>query len=507
MMVLKRLVPFAIVVYASVVCAGQAQAPASDRGAEIEQLRSSLAETRAQLQQCRQEIDDLRAQVRAIRQDLGNAAPAAAPSAAPADASQFPTLADVEKNPAAAEPQVSPDEGLLAEKVAEFEQTKVESASKYKVRLSGMVLMNTYSSSGAVDVTDLPNLAFRRAAGDTSGDFGATLRQTVLGLQVTGPTIAGGQSSADIEMDFYGGIPRTHYGVDMGIARIRTARARLDWAKWSLIAGQDAPFFSPLSPTSYASLAEPALSWSGNLWVWTPQIRVERRWSTSDTSNVAFSFGILDPLTEESPDNGFNRHVDPGESTRFPGLGTHLGWNGTIAGEHATIGLGGYYGKQNWGFDKRVDSWLISTDFDLPLGRYLALSGEVYRGQAIGGLGGGVWTSTLFNGDPDVAGTRFVPLNDVGGWSQLKVKATPKLEFNFAAGTANPLSSDLRVFPNPRNYAFTPFARNQTLIINSIFHPRSNLLVGLEYRRLRTYAISGNKNEADHVNLSIGVSF
>jgi hypothetical protein len=76
-------------------------------------------------------------------------------------------------------------------------------------------------------------------------------------------------------MDFGGGNPTTSYGVTAGLIRMRTANVRLDWEKTSLNVGQDALFFSPLSPTSYASLREPALSWAGNLWVWTPQIEIE----------------------------------------------------------------------------------------------------------------------------------------------------------------------------------------------------------------------------------------
>jgi hypothetical protein len=507
MIAFKRLVPLSAVVSIAVVCAAQSPSPGSDQTGDIAQLRSSLAATRSELQQCRQEIDELREQIRAIQKQVGSAGAAAPAATVAASASQFPTAADVEQNPAAAQPQTSADEDLLAAKVAEFEQTKIESASKFKVRVSGMVLMNAYTNVGAVDITDLPNLAHQRAPGDTNGDVGATLRQTTVGLQVTGPTIAGARSSADLNVDFYGGLPRAHYGATMGAVRMRTAHARLDWQNWSIIAGQDSPFFSPLSPTSFASLAEPAFSWSGNLWVWTPQIRAERRWSTSEKSNVAWSFGILDPLSEETPDASFNRHPLAGEASRMPGLGTHFAWNSSAGDRQATVGIGGYFGHQNWGFGKRNDSWLVSADFDIPLGRFFALSGEVYRGQAIGGLGGGIWASALFNGDPEVAGTSILPLNDIGGWSQLKFKPVDKLELNVAAGTANPFARDLEFFPNPRNYSSTPLSRNQTLLINSIFRPRSNLLLGLEYRRLRTYSLTGSKSQADHVNISIGVSF
>jgi len=395
----------------------------------------------------------------------------------------------------------------LAAKVAEYEQTKVESASKYKVKLSGMILMNAYTNIGNVDVTELPNRAFRRSGEATSGDTGATLRQTTVGLQVTGPTLAGARSSADIDLDFYGGIPQASYGATMGILRLRTARARLDWRDWSVVAGQDVPFFSPLSPTSYASVAEPALSWSGNLWVWLPQIRAERRWNVAERSNLAWSFGLVDPLSEERPSSQFNRHADPGEATRIPGMASHFGWNGALRGGAATAGVGGYFGKQDWGYHKRIDSWLVTADFDLPFARWIALSGEIYRGQALGGLGGGIWASALFDDDPDLPGTNIAALGDVGGWSQLKIKPADKWEFNTTVGAANPLSADLRTFANPRTYAFTPLSRNQTFLLNSIYRPRSNLLFALEYRHLRTYGLSGTKNTADHLNFSVGVSF
>ena len=498
----KLLVSFmAMVVVLTATSVAQKSPETPAAGSDVQQLRGELAATRSDLQQCRQEIAALRDQLKAIQQQLGT--PAAAPKAA---GTQFPTLADVNKQPAQSEAQ-SPDQDLVAAKVAEFEQTKVETASKYKVRLSGMVLMNTFTNIGNVDVTDLPNLAFRSGAGTTGGDAGATLRQTAVGLQLTGPIVAGARTSADLDFDFYGGIPRANYGVTMGVVRMRTARARFDWRNWSIIAGQDTPFFSPQSPTSYASLAEPAFSWSGNLWVWQPQIRAERRWSISERSNVTWAFGILNTVTEEFPDSTFNRRPDPAESSRVPGLGTHIGWRGSALGQDASVGLGGYYGRQSWGFGKDIDSWLVSGDFNLPISRTLALSGEIYRGQAIGGLGGGIWTSALFDGNPDLAGTRIRPLNDVGGWSQLKFKPLAQLEFNAAAGAANPLSKDLEFFATPRNYAFTPLARNQTLLFNSIYHARSNLLFALEYRHLRTYALTGTKNSADHINFSIGVSF
>ena len=39
-----------------------------------------------------------------------------------------------------------------------------------------------------------------------------------------------------------------------------------------------------------------------------------------------------------------------------------------------------------------------------------------------------------------------MPLNVVGGWGQLKFRATPKLEFNGAFGQDSPFAADVRYF-------------------------------------------------------------
>jgi len=477
--------------------------------AQVDALRSSLSDTRAELQRSHQEVVDLRRRLEDLEARLGASA---GKPAAQTPSPEYPTLEDALKAQQSAAPASGAEatqepEDMLAARIEEQNQTKVESASRYKVKLSGLVLMNAYSNRGAVDNTDLPGLALPRPAGQTDGDTGATLRQTLLGLEVTGPKLAGASTAADVQMDFLGGFPRYQYGVTAGLVHLRIARVSLDWSGTRLVIGQDAPFFSPQSPTSYASVGEPALAWAGNLWVWTPQIRVEHRWSLSQSSGVTLQGGLLDPLTEYVPERQFDRSPNPGESSRLPAVATHLVWQGSMRKQPVSVGVGGYYERQAWGFDRNVDAWAGTADWALPLGQRLGLSGEFYRGRALGGLGGGVWNSIVANGDPDLSSTRIVGLDTVGGWSQLKIKAAPKLEFNVAAGTDNPLASDLRLFPNPMGSEYAAFGRNQSLFANSIYRPRSNLILALEYRRLRTYRPDDTQSTADHVNLAIGVAF
>jgi hypothetical protein len=336
-----------------------------------------------------------------------------------------------------------------------------------------------------------------------------SLRQTQLGMEIVGPHVAGAATGADIQGDFFGGFPDSNYGVTYGLFRMTLARAFMDWKSTKLVIGQDGLFFSPLSPTSYATVDEPAFSWSGNLWVWTPQIRVEHQWSVSERSNLTMQFGILDALTEEEPADYFERVPTRGEASRVPAFAWHGAWNGKLFGRDGTAGIGAYYARQAFGFSRNVDSWLISADYNLPLGSKLSWSGEVYRGRALGGLGGGIWNSIVASGDPAVGSSIVTGLNDIGGWSQLKVMPFPKLEFNVAAGTDNPLSKDLRLYPSPVGGTSdtSVLARNQSVFVNSIVRPRSNLILALEYRRLRTYTLSPSKASADDINLAIGVSF
>ena len=396
---------------------------------------------------------------------------------------------------------------LLSGKVDDQYQTKVESASKYRLRLSGIVLMNLVSNQGVVDRIDLPSLAYPRPAGDSGGSFGATLRQSEIGFEVFGPTLAGAKTRADLQLDLAGGFPAVPNGVNSGLLRLRTGTMRMEWAHTSVVVGQDALFFSPTSPTSFATLAEPALSYAGNLWGWVPQIRVEHRVALGDESSLLFQGGILDPLSGEAAVDGTYRQAGAGEASRHPAFGSRIAWTRNVYGQPLRVGFGGFYSRQDYGFARTVDGWAGMTDLDLPLSRRLSLSGKLYRGRAIGGLYGATGRSVLFNGDPSIAATQFIGLNSVGGWAQLKYRPTNKWEVNGAFGTDNPYGADLKYFRYVQAYGNQALGRNQGGFVNVIYRPRSDLLFSAEYRHLTTYMIDGSGNGAGHLNLMMGVLF
>jgi regulator of replication initiation timing len=493
-------------------CLGIAQqaSPAADNARDqslaqsVEELREQVQELRAAVAEMKSEATEYRAQSEELRKELeklrtpaasGTAPPTAAPPSQGTNASIEQRLSTAEEN-----------SELLASEVRTQYQTKVESASKYRVRLSGMVLMNLFRNDGFVDNLDFPTYASGPNGYDERNTFGATLRQSELGLEVFGPQIAGAKSSGRVEVDFGGGFPVNQLnGVNTGIVRMRTASMRLDWENTSVIAGQDSLFISPLSPTSFASLDIPAFGYSGNLWAWTPQLRIQHRFNLSPDEMISVDAGILDNVTGEPSPTG-SRLPSAGENTAQPAYAARTGWRHMIHGRPLSVGASGYVSRQHYGPTWDVTGWAAASDWQVPLFSKLEVSGELYRGLAVGGIGGGIGQSVLFSANPINPAVAFRPLNSAGGWSQLKVLATPKLEFNGAFGLDNPFSSDIHAVPYPISYYPHLLTSNWGELVNVIFRPRSDLLLSGEYRHLQTSQIRAT-NDADQVNVVMGVLF
>jgi hypothetical protein len=482
---------------------------------EIRALRTRVATLEAKEGDAVAESAKLRSQLEAVKAPVPALAQPNEPMAvAKTPAGRASEVSD--SGNSAANPQQSTDErisraeedlALADARITEQSQTKVESSSKYRVRLSGLALFNLFTNRGIVDNQDVPQIAKPAGPLDSAGSFGGSLRQSQLGLEAFGPQVAGARTSAEIRFDFSGGFPRAPNGDVTGLVRMRTAAVRFDWNDTSIVAGQDYLFFSPLTPTSYASLAIPALSYSGNLWGWTPQVRVEHRFHVSEGSAVTVEAGILQTLSGDIPAMSYERTASWGERSGMPGTAARVAWHRSAFGQNIVAGIGGYYGRQNWGFNRSVDSWAGTADLTVPIGRLAEFTGQFYRGRAVGGLGGGIGQSVLWNGafiDPD---TDVYGLDSVGGWAQIKLRPSVRFELNGAFGEDSPFAGTLRQFSANPIYANSLLARNLTSLVNFIYKPRSDLVFSLEYKRLKTFILDSNANTANNVNLVIGYIF
>ena len=478
----------------------------------VTELRAEAAQYHAETVQLRQELQASHAQNSAPLQVAQSNQSATSKSdvqypaaqneiAPPGSESSASASSNLSHAPATLEEQLQ----LLSAKVDDQYQTKVDSGSKYRLRLSGLLLFNLFANRGTVDNTDFPHLASLPLVG-TQHDFAGSLRQSILGLEVFGPKLAGAKTTGELQFDFAGELAPRSNGVAMGMVRLRTGTIRLDWDKTSVVVGQDNLFFAPLTPTSLSSVAEPALAYTGNLWSWTPQIRVEHRFTVSENSSFSVQAGILDGLTGQVPILDYYRVPQAGEAGYSPAVATRVAWTTRAFGQPLTLGAGGYYNRQDWGFSRTVDGWAGTADWTVPLGRWFGVSGEFYRGRAIGGLGGGLGRSSLWNGPFIDPATPIYGLDAMGGWSQLKFKPRENLEFNAAVGQDSSFANELREFTAASGYFDSAINRNRGGFVNFIYRPRSNLLLSMEFQRLETRSL-WNDITANHVNLSMGILF
>jgi len=270
---------------------------------QVSQLTSLVVELRDEVARSHAETVELRREFEAARPESSAASAATAAvesSGAGADSEPSQTIAQRLS-------KLEEDQELLSSKIDDQYQTKVESASKYRVRFSGIVLLNLFDNVGAVDNEDFPALAVEPGPFVPGAAFGGSLRQSQFGFEAFGPQVAGARTTANIQLDFGGGFPDAPNGVTFGLVRLRTGTIRFDWGHTSIVAGQDELFISPLAPSSLASLVEPAFSYSGELWGWTPQLRVEHRLDFSGASNLLLQAGIMESLSGEVPASGYQQ--------------------------------------------------------------------------------------------------------------------------------------------------------------------------------------------------------
>ncbi len=483
----------------------------TDWNARLEKLNQSLQETRAELSQSRAEVRELHAMVQQLIEASGGhlaaiPGPAAAPTSAapPSAAAPAATTAEVQANPA----QLTQDDWELTNaRIDEQAQDKVESRLKYRLKVSGIVLFNAFAVTGQVDNLDVPTSAVYSETPISGGSFGGSLRQSTIGLTGIGPEILGAKTSGDVQMDFFGGLPAGYGGGNSGFARLRLARLRMDWKNSSLIAGLDVPFFSPNVPTSYMSLALPEFSASGNLWAWTPSIRFEHRFSDGP-EQYKVEAGILMP-------GGYGSFVTatryPGavEASRQPVYSVRLSTSRSEAERPFTFGASGLYIPMRFP-GVNISGWGALADWKYTFTPHAELSGTFFVGRGLDAFGGvpvAGYPTDSYTNYYEIAAPAIERLTMIGGWTQVKFPIDVRNEFNVGAGTGGRNSSGLGSIYFSNAYLEEFAARNQTLFVNYILKPRSDLVFSVEYRRLRTYPIGDDTATASQIGFAAGFLF
>jgi hypothetical protein len=497
-----------LVVFAALSANAQNQASpvreetSADLSAKIDVMTHSIEQVQNELAQSRREIQQLRDMLAQILKAQANAPTA---NRSEENAAGSTELQKTEAPPA----HITEDDWqILNAKVEEHEQVKVESSSKYRLKLSGIVLLNVFDTSGQLDNLDAPTVAVQPPPYAGTGSFAASFRQSILGLRGIGPTVFGARTSSDLQLDFINGAAGPYGGVGSGVVGLRIARLQFDWSNFSVTGGLETPFFSPNSPTSYLSLAVPAFASAGNLWNWTPTLRVERRFDFT-SSEIKIEAGIMDS-TGYSVSGSDLRVPTPGESSRQPVYAVRLSGNNRNEDHSVSFGVSGVYAPLHFPSTGIISASGVIADWKFPLIPRLQLSGAFFSGKGLDGFGGVAMPAVqaqdyqhyIYVSAPTLAG---IPV--IGGWSQLKFTLNNRSEFNAAAGLGEREAVRLQGEAQYDPFLMSVAPSNRSFFFNYIFRPRSDLVFSAEYRRFYTSEIVGAPNVAGQIGLAAGFLF
>jgi hypothetical protein len=469
----------------AVASAAAAQGPIGNHEADdgvTSTARMNSAVTREDLAVITAEISRLRAEVAALRselaevkrprdQNLGTSEPEDPRTPEPQNLRTA-------YGPAFQPEQAAPGVEMLRTQVEELAQTKVESQSKMPVRLFGAIVSNTVSNSGVANWLENPNLVDAEVPGVAPGSFTSTLKQSQIGLNVGPIPVASLTASGTVVADFLGGTPSFVTGTVMGLPRMVYAFMRLEGERTALQVGQDHNLLAPRDPTSLAAQTFPLLFRAGNLYLRSPQVRVEQR-----LGGLTLKGGIAAPLAADPAASFvFAPVAGAGERSRRPALESRVDYTaGSPDGRgEFTLGLSGRYGWRKPA-DELNSAGSYAVDFNVRAGR-VGAAGEFFHTDDAAEFGAAVAQARSAR----------------GGWVEGRVALTSKLSANAGVGLDR-VRGDVPA---------TARQENKSVFGNVIFDLTPEVAVSMEYRWLETQL--GNalaKRENHHVNAAFVVRF
>lgn len=462
----------------------------------VQQLTDAMAHTQTQLEIYQKQLQQLQEQLAEVRKQMaeqklsaqtsGNSTSSSSSSSAGPSSAQLDAIRE--------------QQAMEESQIATHEQTKVETESKYPLKVSGLVLFNGFVNTRQVDSALAPTYAVQG-----NGSTGLSLRQTLLGFDARGPHLFGGTSHADLRVDFFAR-NQSEYGA-AGLLRLRTAHARVSWQNTDLFFQQDRTLLEPNAPDSLVAVAQPEFSWSGNLWTWNPQLGVSHKIGIGGTRSVKLQAGFIDALDPYWPGTASTTYdISATERSRWPGTEARIAFATGDTAVGPEIGVSGYFSPHETPDKQRFDAWAAAMDLRLPIVPHVSITANAYRGAALGGLGGGGYVDYVYfyKDRADIAHA----LDDIGGWTQLKAKVSERLEFNTGYGIDNPFAREIRTSTMIPEYAiYHGLLKNRSAFGNVIYTPSRYLLFSLEYRRFWSNYLAGPTTTSDVIGIAAGYRF
>jgi len=456
--------PRAALVFSFVmVTAAAAQTPAEDS--------SAVRQILERLDRLEQQNHELTEEVRALRREL-------AASRGSTDGVQAKT-----GDAASTGEDLAEKMEVQERRLEEQAQTKVESSQRMPLRITGMALFNAFVNSRPAGGVDVPVVA---PASGSSLSGGATLSQTILGLDFRGPEIfGGGKIHGFINMDFFGGSGEPYDS----LFRIRTAGLEFNWANTSVMFGQDKPLIAPREPNSLAQVGISPLTGAGNLWLWQPQARVEQRFHLDESTTFKAQASVL--ATRE--DYGY---VPPAYASSLQDARPAVEGRFSLAhslDDQRRIEIGSGFHASNTHVDGvTVPSRIFAIDWFANPWRKLEFSGAFFRGSNVTTIGG------IGQGFSIISDQNVNAVHADGGWGQLSFLLAPRLTLNLFGGEQQNRGSDLGA---------SGIAKNGAFAANLMYRLAPNVILSFESGQVRTERLGVGNRLNNHNDLAVAYLF
>jgi hypothetical protein len=451
--------------------------PAQERG-DFQQILQRLDQLERENRNLADEVHALRAEIAGGRVSPASPAPGPASTAAAGTPANGPSE-PVNVSPVPMEERVAVQE----QRTEELSQTKVEAAQRTPITLAGMVLFNSFINGRASGGAQDPLTA---SLSDSVSRGGASLSQSIVGLRLQGPRIlGGGQVHGSIDLDLWGGSASSLNH----LVRMRVASIQIDWKNTTVMVGQDKPLIAPRDPDSLAQVAFSPLTDAGNLWLWSPQARVEQRFAIGDNAGLRAQASVYE--TSE-PSAGVTSQYQSTLSGTSPALeGRFEFWDQYASRGRIEIAPGFHVSETHVG-GVSIPSRLFTIDWMLqPLAKW-RVTGTFFHGRNAAGVGGLRQGFNFFDED------HFAAVRTSGGWAQVSFLATKRLTFNAYAGQESDHASDLLAGQISRNFVYA---------LNSQYRLGQNILLGLEISQARTAYTGGRIRLLNHYDLALAYLF
>lgn len=374
--------------------------------------------------------------------------------------------------------QPPPSLEVVETQLAEMAQTKVESTSRFPVKLFGTIHAHAFANTATPNWLDIPNLVQPAVA--EPGTFSMALRQSRIGFTADGPTLGTVRTSGVLAFDFFGGIPGFQTGQVMGLPRLLVAFARLDGERLAAQIGQDQVMLAPRDPTSLSGFAFPLLFRSGNLYLRAPHARVEY----SIASGLRVAGGVIAPIGGDLVGDDY-RFVPPalgGERSQRPAVQARIeaGTRDAEAVRRVSVAAAGHYG-----WERRpaglVKGWAAALDFGARRD-WFGVAGEMFAGDNADAFGGAAGLDARAS----------------GGWAELQIIPSSRVSFNAGAGLDN--ITDARRAQLARR-------RNRSAYGNVIVSLTPEVQTSFEYRWLATIPLGAAERPNHHFDWVFAYKF